>query len=247
MAVTSFSCADADDKELDSLVRRFQGEPFFFRQFDIGQEIVERADPRAPRMLESWLKHEDRHIRGNVGFIYAKFGDPRGLATIVGILDDYSGERRVEWQGGSLLSGTNESPEQAMERFLRSPGALRAQIKTDRYYAVHLLGELRDAHAVDVLLPLLTDASINYKVAWALGEIQDERAIAPLIAALRNSDALVRTSTIHALVKLRATEAVPNLQAMLSDTALPSAGPRTSVGQTALEALETLQNELLAN
>ncbi len=67
---------------------------------------------------------------------------------------------------------------------------MRRQIREDRYYAVHMLGELRDRRSVDVLVPLLGDPDVNYKVAWALGQIGDARAIAPFIAALDDPDAL---------------------------------------------------------
>ncbi len=243
IAVVPFACGDVDQNELDSLVLRFQAQDSFWRQFEVGNEVSELADPRALVKLEPWLRHKDRHVRGNVAFIYAKLGDPRGLATIMGILDDYSGDRRVEWQGGSLLFGENETLDRAMARMLRSPAGLRAQIRTDRYYAVHLLGVLRDPRSVEVLVPLLADETINHKVAWALGEIQDDRVIPPLMAALSDSDALVRTNAIQSLERLRAAEAIPRLRAMLSDTALPSAGPRQPVGRAARDALETLQRE----
>ncbi len=52
------------------------------------------------------------------------------------------------------------------------------QIRADRYYAVHLLGELGNNRAVDVLVPMLADAQVNYKVAWALGKIDDPQQFA---------------------------------------------------------------------
>jgi hypothetical protein len=49
--------------------------------------------------------------------------------------------------------------------------SLSHQIQADRYYAVHLFGELKDRRAIPVLIPLLRDETLNYKVAWALGQI----------------------------------------------------------------------------
>jgi HEAT repeat protein len=108
---------------------------------------------------------------------------------------------------------------------------------------VHLFGKLKDRRAVDLLMPLLDNADINYNVAWALGEIRDRRAIPALISALRDPDALVRVSAIDALVKLDATEALPHLQAMLGDKAMPNAGPRVTVAGRARAAIATLQRE----
>ena len=49
------------------------------------------------------------------------------------------------------------------------------QIAADRYYAAHLLGDLRDPLAIPVLVPLLKDKEVNSIVPWALGEIGDKR------------------------------------------------------------------------
>ena len=149
--------------------------------------------PRALQRLAPWLTHEDRHLRGNAALVFAGLGDPRGFETIRFMLFDRS--ERLEGQG------------------IPTAGfSVVRQIRSDRYYAVHLLGELKDVRAVEPLIPLLEDHEINYKVAWALGEIGDARAIPPLMAALGNRDALVRVSAIQALVTLGATEAVPKLE-----------------------------------
>jgi len=133
--------------------------------------------------LEPWLDHEDRHVRGNAAFVFAGLGEARGLESIGLMLTDRS--PRPKGQGIPA------------DRF-----SVAGQIRADRYYAVHLLGELEDSRALDLLIPLLDDGEINYKVAWALGEIGDARATPPLMAALGNPDALVRVSAIHALVNL---------------------------------------------
>jgi HEAT repeat protein len=90
---------------------------------------------------------------------------------------------------------------------------------------------------------LLVDDDVNYKAAWALGQIGDTRAVQPLIGALDNPDALMRVSAIHALVALRAREALPRLRQMLGDNALPKAGDRVPVGETAREAITVLERQ----
>jgi HEAT repeat protein len=225
--------------EVTRLLAMFQAESAFWRQIDIADDLAAVAAPRDLVELEPWLAHEDRRTRANAAYLFARVGDPRGLEVLEAILGDFSAGRRVEWQGGSLVTGKDDP--HGMERHLRSPSALRAQIRTDRYYAVHVLGRLRDPRAVPMLLPLLEDDAIDYNVAWALGEIGDRRAITALIVALRDPDALVRQSAIHALVKLRATESLPDLVAMFGDAALPSAGDRVPVGVTARKAAEALR------
>jgi HEAT repeat protein len=238
-AITVSLCVSAASPEVSQLISQFQAEPYFWKQNEIANEIAKVATVDDLSLLEPWLTHEDRHIRGNVAYLFAKLGDGRGLATIEDILVDNSADRHVEWQGGSLVSTGN--PEEAMAAFLRSPAALRAQIKTDRYYAVHLLGELRDRRAVDVLISLLDHDDVNYNAAWALGEIGDARAIPALIAALSNTDALVRVSAIDALEKLRATQALPYLTALFGDPAVPNAGEQVAVGTTARRAAESIR------
>lgn len=90
---------------------------------------------------------------------------------------------------------------------------------------------------MDVLVPLLGDADVNYHAAWALGRIGEARAIPPLIAALDDPNALMRVSAIQALEALDAKEALPKLRGLLNDRELPAAGPRVPVADTAKEAI----------
>jgi HEAT repeat protein len=88
---------------------------------------------------------------------------------------------------------------------------------------------------------LLQDDDLDHHAAWALGESGSERAILPLIAVLNHADAPVRVSSIHALAKLRAAEALPHLETLLTDTAVPYAASPFSVGYAAKVAIETIQ------
>jgi hypothetical protein len=239
VAISAAIAATAATPEVSQLISQFQAEPVFWRQQEIANEIATVATLGDLSVLEPWLDHRDRHIRGNVAYLFAQVGDKRGLATLLEILADESPDRKVEWQGISFSYTGNA--DEAMAKFLRSPAALRAQIVTDRYYAVHLLGKLRDKRAVETLIPLLEDNDINYNVAWALGEIGDARAIPGLIDALGNSDALVRVSAIGALEALRAEQALPYLAALFGDSALPRAGERVPVGETARKAASVIR------
>jgi len=212
-----------DRQTIDELVEEFE-RAGLSRQLELGKNIVRLHDKQLLARLEDRLTDKDRHVRANMAFVFAGLSDPRGFEVIAGILNDRSD--RPQGQG---LPGGRWSVAQ--------------QIRADRYYAVHVLAELEDERSVDLLLPLLPDADVNYKVAWALGEIGNARAITPLIKALRDDDALVRVSAIHALVKLRAKEALPHLRALLNDHAMPSAGDQVSVADTANTAITELQKE----
>jgi HEAT repeats len=76
------------------------------------------------------------------------------------------------------------------------------QIRSDRYYAAHLLGDLRDVRAVPILIPLLKDEDVKVIVPWSLAEIGDKSAIPPLKEALADKDLTMRASTLRAIETL---------------------------------------------
>ena len=142
----------------EALVEHFKREKTFWLQFTTAQEIVERHDSRVLLPLEDWLNHEDRYVRGNVAFIFAGLGDGRGLHVVADILTDRSD--RPEGQGVAMAPGDG--------RYRAGP-----QIAADRYYAAHLLGDLRNPAAVPILIPLLQDEEVNDN--RALGTRTDRR------------------------------------------------------------------------
>lgn len=229
LVLLATSAAWAPAPETARLVERFTSEPVFWKQFDRAKALADTGDRVVLGLIEWLLVDEDRHIRANAAYVYARLGDERGFEVLEEILADRS-ERPL----GQGIPGTTGN--------LDTPGWwMRRQIEADRYYAVHLLGELRDSRALDLLVPRLDDGDINDKVAWALGLIGDRRAVPRLIAALRDPDALMRVSAINALQALRATDALPHLRPLLQDQALPRAGDRVPVGDTAKAAIAALE------
>jgi HEAT repeat protein len=217
---------DGTGLSLGALVEQFKNEKVFWRQFEIAKEIVKRHDASVLASLEDWLRHEDRHIRGNVAFIFGRLGDARGLQVITDILADRS--ERPEAQGIGIAPGDGKYH-------------LEAQIRTDRYYAAHLLGELGDPQAIAVLVPLLKDPETNSAVPWALGQIGDRRAVPPLLEALDDESPTTRVLAIDALVTLRAKEALPRLFPLLNDHRKSSFGAQVSVADAANAAIAHLQ------
>ena len=207
---------------LDQLVRQFESETVFTRQFEVAQAIVAAHDVNVLPRLESWLTHQDRHLRGNAAFIYGGLGNPRGFDVIVAILNDRS--ERPEAQG---IPGGRWS--------------LPAQIRADRYYAAHLLGDLKDSRAIPILVPLLTDPDVNHIVPWSLAQIDNGSAIQPLIGALSDPNPSIRVLAIYALVDLKATEALPRLRQLLGDHEKSNFGKLESVANAAQAAIATLQ------
>ena len=208
-----------------ALVEQFKNEKVDFRQFEIAKALVARQDASVLLPLADWLVHTDRRIRGNVAFVFAGLGDPRGLQTIAEILTDRS--ERPEGQG------SRRSP--------RAPYRFEQQVAADRYYAAHLLGNLRDPGGVDLLVPLFDDPETQDKVPWALGQIGDKRAIPPLIAALDKDDPTRRVMVIYALEALDAKEAVPRLLTLVNDDRQARFGAGVTVSAAAKAAIAKLR------
>jgi hypothetical protein len=172
----------ATDKEMQALsarelLDRFKAENVYWRQFDIAQALAAANHRGAIAELEGWLTHDDRHVRGNVAFVLGRLGDPRGFETIVAILAD-----RSPRSAGQGVPGANWT--------------VHEQVRADRYYAAHLLGDLKDPHGVDVLIPLLNDGDVDDVVPSSLAAIGDRRAIGPLIGQLERDDPSLRVIAI---------------------------------------------------
>ena len=204
------------------LLQQFETTTVFWQQFEVAHAIVAAHDPSVLPKLESWLTHEDRHLRGNAAFIFAGLGDPRGFDVIVGILGDRSERREVHKISSVGLP------------------SIQGQISEDRYYAAHLLGDLKDPHAVPILVPLLKDQEVNDIVPWSLGQIGDRSAIQPLIATLSDQNPSMRVLAIYALVELKATEALPRLRQLLGDNERCNFDKLESVAEAARAAIAKL-------
>jgi len=209
-----------------ALVEQFKNERSFARQMEIAKAIAAKRDVGVLLPLADWLGHQDRHIRGNVAFIFASFGDPRGLQTITEILAD----RSVRPEGQGIPGGAGNG----RYRFER-------QVASDRYYAAHLLGDLRDSRGVALLVPLLDDPETQSIVPWSLAQIGDRSAISPLIAALDNDDPSSRVLVIYALEELHAKEAVPRLMTLVNDERKSRFGALVTVSEAAKAAIAKLR------
>ena len=208
---------------VSELLRQFESERVFWRQFEAAKAIVAANDRSVFPALEPWLMHEDRHLRGNAAFIFSRLGDDRGFHVITAILSDRSEKREVQAISSVGLPFV--------------PG----QIREDRYYAAHLLGDLKDPRAIPILVPLLTDADVNYIVPWSLGQIGNRSAIPPLIGSLSDSNPNIRVLAIKALVELKATDALPRLHQLLDDNAKSNFDKFESVAEAARAAISQLQ------
>jgi HEAT repeats/PBS lyase HEAT-like repeat len=166
------------------LVEQFESTTVSWEQFEVAKKIVALHDKSVLPRLEPWLRCEEMRRRGNAAFVFARLGDDRGLEVIQAILEDRSPKRAVF----EIDSTGHLSP--------------ALQIRADRYYAAHLLGDLRDVRAVPILIPLLKDEDVKVIVPWSLAEIGDKSAVPPLKEALADKDLTMRASALRALEKL---------------------------------------------
>jgi HEAT repeat protein len=198
------------------LLEEFKKTTVFWQQREIADQLVAVHDPAILPELLPWLTNEDRHLRANAAYVFARYGDKRGFEVICAILKDRSD--RPEGQGSvgplSVLTSGND-PNEA--RNWRKAHHLQWQIPADRYYAVGVLASLKDPRAVPILIPLLNDKEVAIGVPWALAQIGDKRAIGPLINSLSDDDPSFRVAVIRALQELRARDAIPALTLLLND------------------------------
>jgi HEAT repeat protein len=198
--VAGGSAGDQKPESGAELVKKFQNSHSFYEQFDVAEKLARLRDTSVLKQLAPYLVDADRHVRGNAAFVFSSLGDERGFDAIRSILQDRS-SRRPMGQG--------------------TPGnwSVEGQIASDRYYAAHLFGDLKDVRAVPILIPLLKDRQVNWIVPWSLGKIGDRAAVAPLIDTLHDFTPDMRVLAIYALQQLRAKEALPELRPLTQDDA----------------------------
>ena len=211
------------ERSRDNLVKEFETTQVFYQKFVVAKMLVDHGDASALPALEPWLSSEDRHARCVAAFVFAGLGDDRGLEIISAVLKDRSD--RSEGQGAPTARWS-----------------VQEQIRSDRYFAVHVMGVLKDKRAVPILVPLLQDEQINYKVGSALGEIGDAQTIGRLIEALRDRSSDMRVSAISALEKLGARESLPHLRAT-SGHERTHFGAQVTVADAAKTAIAVLEGK----
>ena len=82
---------------------------------------------------------------------------------------------------------------------------------------------------------------MNYKVAWALGEIGGHAAVQGLVQALHDPNSDVRVIAIQSLQQLDARETLPELRPLLKDDERSHFGQLISVSEAAHSAITALE------
>jgi hypothetical protein len=216
-AITPIAAQNLNHEAAVELVRQFKAQRNPYFQVDVAKKLVALGDSSVLPELEPYLNDEKRMVRGNAALVFAGLGDRRGFQIIVDILNDKS-------TNGHEIRGSTINP-----------------VRDDRYFAAHLLGDLKDPRAVPILIPLLKDPDVNYIVPWSLGEIGDKSAIPPLIETLGDKNPDMRALAIYALQAMNAKEALLRIRALVNDDQRIHFDGLGPVSQAAKEAIATLQ------
>ena len=151
------------------LLAAFRVETVFWKQIEIGKQLAALGDKSVIPTLVEIAKSPDRHIRCNAGYVLAKLGDGRGLAVVIAELKD-------------------TSPEARKVKAIRSDGTsdVARQVRNDRSYAAHVLGNIGDVRAAPVLIAMVQERDLTADAAYTLGKLGDKRAIPAVQEALRS-------------------------------------------------------------
>ena len=216
-AITPIAAQNLNHEAAVELVRQFKAQRNPYFQVDVAKKLVALGDSSVLPELEPYLNDETRMVRGNAALVFAGLGDHRGFQIILDILNDKS-------TNGREIRGSTINP-----------------VRDDRYFAAHLLGDLKDPRAVPILIPLLRDTDVNYIVPWSLGEIGDKSAIPPLIETLGDKNPDMRALAIYALQTLNAKQALLRIRALVNDDQRIHFDGLGPVSQAAKEAIATLE------
>jgi len=186
------------------------------------------SEPRALEPLLEALREADGDVRQVVAEAVGRLGDPRAIESLV--LAQLDPDSRVRQSMSVALSQI--SPEWARsEEAQRTLPALKRALKADEYtirqaaagllnqifnirqcepaLAAEVDAETRKRHrAVEMLATMLWDDDplLRFAGVWALHQIGDPRAIAPLSAKLKDGDEFVRRAAERTLAQLGVLE-----------------------------------------
>jgi HEAT repeat protein len=164
------------------------------------------GDPNAVGPLLSALKDKDGYVRGCVAAALGMIGDKRAVAPLIETMksDAHEGARVYSAQALGRIADPA-----ALDPLL---AALKDKDSHVREVAAQSLGLLGDTRAIPELVGLLSDRYPGPQEAAANALIRIGRpAVAPLIAALSEGDAVARSWAPHALGKIGDRRAVGQL------------------------------------
>jgi HEAT repeat protein len=196
------------------------------------ESLGKLGDARAVEPLMRALKDERADVRFAAAGALGEMGDTRAVEPLIRALDDpaviYGGAVSEAAAHALDRIGTPDA-RAAVEKWRAvwdviagaSAESLIESLHHDlwevRHSAAYMLGELKDARAVEPLIAALNDpdADVRAAAARALGKLGDAHALERLIDLLAAPDAKLRRAAVEALGRLRDARAVEPLIALL--------------------------------
>jgi len=139
---------------------------------------------------------------------------------------------------GTLLNIGHHSPKAFMN-------ALQNTNRNVRIVAMIILGHLRDASAVEVLLPFLDNPNIDERAyaMRALGEIKAANCFDKMVSSLKDDDVYIQATAISALGNIGDARALPYLEEFSRFDKTPVEGSGQTLGQLAEVAVSRIHNK----
>ena len=138
--------------------------------------------------------------------------EPAALLPLATVVNDPSAHEFVRVAAARSLMRMKDS--RAIPTFIQ---ACNDPVTDIRRSAILGLGLLNAVGAYELLLDLLADETVLRETVMALGQLDDKRTLAPLLAVLRaeDLDSDIRITVLRSLGRNKVTDAVPELLAML--------------------------------
>ena len=165
---------------------------------------------------------EDHEVQSVMNEVIASLNKGGGAPTAKYIQDALR-SANDEWTRWTLLTTLGSLEHMASVKGL--PDVFKLELQHPSYVvrktAITALGKYKDRRSIDALIKVLQDESeyksIRAEAAAALGALLDERASAPLLAALDDKNAEVREKAAGALGAIKDAKAVGKLTSLVQD------------------------------
>jgi len=186
-------------------------------KLEIAQKSIKllelRPDKSDPKPLVEAIKSEYPEIRIFAAKELAKIKDPSVIDVLIDATSDKQEEVRIE-----VIQTLGEiGDERAVNPLVYTLGDESLVV---REKSARALGKLGRPEAVEALISALnsnTNLTIVCAIAEALGQIEDARAVEPLMTFLNHKESIIRECTAASLGNLRDSRAVKSLIAALND------------------------------
>jgi HEAT repeat protein len=132
--------------------------------------------------------------------VLGEIGDPRALGRLIECLSEEKLGAQKEVQEAIVKFGKRAVPEliDAMKNYR---GLVERRDRTWRRI-IDILAKVGDEQAIEPMINILRESSVQLEAARALGEIGNEMAVEPLINALDNESGDVRYEAAESLKKI---------------------------------------------